>query len=47
MDSKMVTVLPATTISLVDVIPQIALCTGGDDGQLTINITGGKTTLCL
>ncbi len=40
-DSAMVTILPATPIVLLDAEPQIALCEGDDDGQLTITVSGG------
>lgn len=41
-DSAMVTILPAVPISLVNIAPQMAQCAGGNDGQITINVTGGK-----
>ena len=41
-DTAMVTILPATPIVLVDVERQMPLCEGGNDGQLSITVTGGK-----
>lgn len=42
-DSLKVSILPADPISLISIEPKIGLCVGGNDGQLTINVSGGKS----